>query len=60
MNSTCDAFEHIAVLVDVGTASAPASKPVVGQLAMQRDNAAGAGYGGGYGGYGYGGYGVNN
>lgn len=58
MNSTCDAFEHIAVLVDAGTASAPASKPVVGQLAMQRDSGAGAGAGAGYGGYGYGGYSV--
>jgi hypothetical protein len=53
MNSTCDAFEHIATLVDAGTASS--SKPPVGQLTMQRETSSS-----GYGGYGYGGYGTGS
>lgn len=55
MNSTCDAFEHIATLIDVSTASS--GRPEVGKLSMQREGSTGNGYGG-YGSYGgYGGYG---
>lgn len=55
MNSTCDALEHLATLVDVGTAAAPASSNPVGQLPIKRE-ASSSGYGG-YGGYGS--YGAN-
>lgn len=36
MNSTCDAFEHVATLVDPNTAAS--GKDAVGQLTVQREN----------------------
>ena len=36
MNSTCDAFEHVATLIDANTAAS--GRNAVGQLTIQREN----------------------
>ncbi|MFT6765204.1 MAG: hypothetical protein ACJAZS_000071 [Alteromonas naphthalenivorans] len=49
MNSICDAFEHVATLIDADTAAS--GRNAVGQLTVQKESTGNA-YAGGYGGYG--------